>query len=103
MDSFKQFLRFQKELLEKQLEVVKKYQLIDSHSERTSKIDVIEKVLKNAGRPLPIADIIEIAQRDFHVTLERDSAVSAILKRVKANQGFIKTGPNTFAWLPPND
>ena len=100
MDSFEQFLDLQRELLETQLEIIKKYQRTDSRVERTSKIDVVEKILKKAGRPLHISEIIMIAQNDFQITLERDSAVSAIIKKVKANQGFIKTGPNTFAWVP---
>ena len=103
MDSFKQFLNLQRELLESQLEIVKKYQRMDTNVERTSKMGVIEKVLKSAGRPLHISEIIAYAQDNFQVALERDSAVSAIIKKVRATQGFIKAGPNTFAWQPPSD
>jgi hypothetical protein len=103
MDSFEQFLDLQRELLETQLEIIKKYQRTDSRIERTSKIDVVENILKKAGHPLHISEIIRIAQNDFQVSIERDSTVSAIIKKVKANQGFIKTGPNIFAWAPPHD
>jgi DNA-directed RNA polymerase delta subunit len=103
MDSFKQFLNLQRELLESQLEIIKKHQRMDITVERTSKMDVNEKILKSTVRPMHISEIITSAQDNFQVSLERDSAVSAIIKKVRAKQGFIKTGPNTFMWQPPSD
>jgi hypothetical protein len=103
MDSFEHFLDLQRKLLEAQLEIIKNYQPIETQPERTSKIDVIEKILRKAGRPVHISEIINIAQNDFQVTLDRDSTVSAIIKKIKANQGFIKTGPSTFALVSTDD
>ena len=103
MDSFEKFLDLQRELLETQLDIIKKHQHTDAHLERTSKIDVIEKILKKAGHPLHISEIIKNAQSDFNIILDRDSTVSAIIKKVKANQDFIKTGSSTFAWVPRHD
>ncbi len=54
-------------------------------------------MLNIAGRPLHVTEIVQIAKRDFEVDLDRDSIVSAILKRAKAGKSFIKTSPNTFA------
>ncbi len=65
-------------------------------NKRTSKVDIVEKVLQIAGRPLHVSEIIEMASRDFHVQLERDSIVSIIVKKIKAGQRFIRTAPNTF-------
>jgi hypothetical protein len=38
-----------------------------------------------------------MAKKDYDVQLDRDSIVSAILKKVKAGKTFIRTAPNTFA------
>ena len=38
-----------------------------------------------------------MAQKNYHVQLNRDSIVSAILKKINAGQTFIRTAPNTFA------
>ena len=40
--------------------------------------------------------IIEIAKLHYHVTLERDSIVSALIKKIKAGSGFVRVAPNTF-------
>ena len=63
----------------------------------TSKIDIAWRVLKNAGRPLHVSEIIQLAQSDFKVQIERDSIVSGIIKKINAGKMFVKTAPNTFA------
>jgi hypothetical protein len=60
-------------------------------------VDVVEQVLRKAGRPLHISEIIEIADRDFGTHLDRDSVVSFVIKRMNAGRTFIRTAPNTFA------
>jgi hypothetical protein len=45
-------------------------------------------VLHIAGRPLHVTEIIQLAKRDFEVELDRDSIVSAILKKVKTGKSF---------------
>ena len=99
MDSFKQYLQYQKELAVAKLKIIDQF-MKGAESEpvkRTSKIDIAWRVLKNAGRPLHVSEIIQIAQRDFKVQLERDSIVSGIIKKIRAGKMFIKTAPNTFA------
>jgi hypothetical protein len=44
-----------------------------------------------------VADIIRLAEKNHQVKLNRDSIVSAILKKINAGQTFIRTAPNTFA------
>jgi hypothetical protein len=44
-----------------------------------------------------ISKIIEIAKNDYNVTLERDSIVSALIKKIQAGVKFIRVAPNTFA------
>ena len=59
MDSFKQYLQYQKRVAEAKLKVID--QLIDGTDsesiKRTSKIDIAWRVLKNAGRPLHVSEI----------------------------------------------
>ncbi|MBW2656144.1 MAG: hypothetical protein JRC59_00335 [Deltaproteobacteria bacterium] len=60
-------------------------------------MEIAKNVLRIAGRPLHVSEIIQLAERDFQVALDRDSIVSAILKKVNAGKSFIRTAPNTFA------
>jgi len=46
---------------------------------------------------LHVTEIVQLAKQIYDVQLDRDSIVSAILKKVKAGKTFIRTAPNTFA------
>ena len=98
MDQFESYLQCQKEITESKLKVINRFQKgIKPKTKRTSKIKIAKNVLHVAGRPLHVSEIIQLAKRDFEVELNRDSIVSAILKKVKAGKSFIRTSPNTFA------
>ena len=99
MEQFESFLEYEKEIAEFKLKTINRLQkgLKPKPKKRTSKADVAEHVLRIAGRPLHISEIIQIANKDFHVQLERDSIVSILIKKIKAGQKFIRTAPNTFA------
>jgi len=98
MDQFESYLQYQKEITESKLKVINRFQKgIKPKTKRTSKIEIAKNVLHIAGRPLHVSEIIQLAKRDFEVELDRDSIVSAILKKVKAGKSFIRTSPNTFA------
>jgi hypothetical protein len=99
MDQFKLYLQYQKEVTENKLKVIERYLqgAQTKPQKRTSKIDIAENVLHAAGKPLHVGKIIQIAENDYNVMLDRDSIVSAILKKVKAGKTFIRTAPNTFA------
>jgi hypothetical protein len=99
MDQFESYLQYQKEITETKLKIINRFQkAVDPKSiKRTSKIEIARNVLHIAGRPLHVSEIIRLAQRDFQVALDRDSIVSAILKKVNAGKSFIRTAPNTFA------
>ena len=64
-----------------------------------SQMNMVYNILKRAGQPMHIKDILTAAQHRFDVELDRESVVSALVKRVKRNDRFIKTGPNTFALI----
>ena len=99
MDQFESYLQYQKEIIETKLKIINRYQkaVQPKQKKRTSKIEIARNVLHIAGRPLHVSEIIRLAQRDFQVALDRDSIVSAILKKVNAGKSFIRTAPNTFA------
>ena len=99
MDQFESYLQYQKEITETKLKIITRFQkgIQAKPDKRTSKIEVARNVLHIAGRPLHVSEIIRLAQRDFQVALDRDSIVSAILKKVNAGKSFIRTAPNTFA------
>ena len=99
MDQFESYLQYQKEITETKLKIINRFQkaVQPTQKKRTSKIEIARNVLHVAGRPLHVSEIIRLAQRDFQVALDRDSIVSAILKKVNAGKSFIRTAPNTFA------
>ena len=99
MDQFESYLQYQKEITESKLKIINRFQkgVQPKPKKRTSKIQIVENILRIAGRPLHVSEIIQLAQRDFQIALDRDSIVSAILKKVNAGQSFVRTAPNTFA------
>jgi hypothetical protein len=99
MDQFKQYLQYKKEVAQAKLKVIERFQQQGQRQpqERTSNIEIVENVLDGAGRPLHVSEIIRMAEQDHQVRLNRDSIVSAILKKINAGQTFIRTAPNTFA------
>ena len=64
---------------------------------RTSNFDMVEKVLEDAGKPLHVSAIIAAVEKEFNVTLDRDSLSSAMGKQIKKGVRFNRVAPNTFA------
>lgn len=98
MEQFDIYLQYQKDLSEAKLKVIERFQQGEKAKpkKRTSKIDIVRNVLNQAGQPLHVSQIIENAQRDFQIKLDRDSIVSGMIKKVKDDKTFIRTAPNTF-------
>ncbi len=99
MEEFDLYLQYQKDVAESKLKIIESYRKKGALSDkkRTSKINITHRVLKEAGMPLHISEIIDRAKSSYNLELDRDSIVSAILKKVKAGKDFIRTAPNTFA------
>lgn len=99
MDQFEKYLQFQKEVAQATIRIVEHFQQSGEMrpEKRTSNIGVVGDVLRNAGQPLHVSEIIIRAKQDHGVELSRDSIVSALLKKVNAGQGIVRTAPNTFA------
>lgn len=95
------YLEIKKEMLQAQLKVIFQHQRKMPPQlgkyKRTSNLSIVEDILKNTGTPLHISAIIEIAKNEFNADLERDSIVSALIKKINSGQTFIRTAPNTFA------
>lgn len=64
--------------------------------QRRSQMSMVEDILAEAGQPLHISAIIERAKSRFGQSLDRESLVSALTKRVKRKDRFVRSAPNTF-------
>jgi len=61
-----------------------------------SNIDMAIDILLRAQKPLHISEIIAQAKAKYGVTLERESLVSALVKKLHRHPGLSRTAPNTF-------
>jgi len=101
MDTFEKLLELQKDLLQSQLKTIYRYQQQSAPGKkkirRTSKLNIVADILASSDHPLHISEIIRIAQQEYQTEMERDSIVSALVKKVKAGRQFVRVAPNTFA------
>jgi DNA-directed RNA polymerase delta subunit len=54
-------------------------------------------ILKKARAPLHVSEILARIQSTFQVTVDRESLVSSLTKKVARGDRFLRTGKNTFA------
>lgn len=97
-----EWAKLQEELLKAQLGVIRGY-LRKGKSDgkerafqRKSQMSIITDILSSAGTPLHVAEIIHQAKEQYGVSLDRESLVSALTKKVKKDVTFVRTAPNTF-------
>jgi hypothetical protein len=62
-----------------------------------SQVDMAYDILKRARAPLHVAEILARLQSTFHVTVDRESLVSSLTKKVARGDRFLRTAKNTFA------
>jgi len=101
----KEWAELQEELLKAQLGVIRGYlRKLDPGRERKSPsemsmshMSIVADILKAAGTPLHITEIIQKAREQYDVNLDRESLVSAVVKKVNRGVKFVRTAPNTFA------
>ena len=90
MTDIDNYLEIKRELLQAQLRVVYRHQRKTlprgQQLKRTSNLTIVEDILQNSDEPLHISKIIQIAQKDYNVNLERDSIVSALIKKINAGK-----------------
>lgn len=68
-----------------------------SRRSRLSQVDMAYDVLKKAGVPLHVGDLLQKIQSTFGVRVDRDSLVSSLAKKISRNDRFVRTERNTFA------
>lgn len=95
------FLKYENEVAEFKLGLIRRLAKEAEASEisghkRTSNLEMAEKVLLNAGKPLHVSEIIAAIEKEFGAQLERDSLSSAIGKQIQKGKRFVRVAPNTF-------
>jgi len=65
-----------------------------------SQVDMAFDILKKARSPLHVSLIIERIQTQFSVTVDRESLVSSLTKKVARGDRFLRPDKNTFALKP---
>ena len=65
-----------------------------------SQVDMAYDILKKARSPLHISELLTRIHSSFHVTVDRESLVSSLTKKVARGDRFTRTTKNTFALRP---
>ena len=100
-----EWAKLQEQLLIAQLGVIRSYikNIVPSDGERRitlgkskSQISMIRDILLSASTPLHVSELIRLVQDRYDVVLDRESVVSALTKKVRKGEIFVRTGPNTY-------
>jgi len=106
MDDFKKYILFQKVVTESKLKVINRFlkkiearQTIEvsGRPQPKTKTNLIAKILEDAGRPMTLKEIADVAIKEHKTQMKRDSMSSILTKKIQAGKKFIRTGPNTFS------
>jgi len=65
-----------------------------------SQVDMAFDILKKVRSPLHISALLARIHSTFHVTVDRESLVSSLTKKVARGDRFLRTGKNTFGLRP---
>lgn len=65
-----------------------------------SQVDMAFDILKKTRSPLHVSQILERVQTHFGVTVDRESLVSSLSKKVARGDRFLRPEKNTFALRP---
>ena len=69
-------------------------------SKGLSQVDMAYDILKNARAPLHISDLLDRIRTQFGVTVDRESLVSSLTKKVARRDRFLRPEKNTFSLRP---
>jgi hypothetical protein len=91
--------------LEAQLRAVRRLrsgqpQPIPARRQDLSQVDMAYDILKKAHAPLHISELLARIRSTFHVTVDRESLVSSLSKKVARGGRFTRTDRNTFGLRP---
>jgi hypothetical protein len=65
-----------------------------------SQVDMAFDILKKAHSPLHVSQILDRIQSHFGVTVDRESLVSSLSKKVARGDRFLRPEKNTFSLRP---
>ena len=65
-----------------------------------SQVDMAFDVLKKARSPLHVSQLLDRIHSSFGVSVDRESLVSSLTKKVARHDRFLRTDKNTFALRP---
>ena len=65
-------------------------------SPRLSQVDMAYDILKKARAPLHVSELLTRIQASFGVSVDRESLVSSLSKKIARGDRFLRTGKNTF-------
>jgi len=65
-----------------------------------SQVEMAFDILNKARSPLHISDILDRIRAQFGVTVDRESLVSSLTKKVARGDRFLRPQKNTFALRP---
>ena len=92
--------------LEAQLRAVRRLRQGDTQTPRPSRhkglsqVDMAYDVLKKARSPLHASELLDRIHAAFGVTIDRESLVSSLTKKVARQDRFVRTAKNTFGLRP---
>ena len=101
----KEWAKLQEQLLSAQTSVIRGYlRSVETSAEERktalgkskSNISIIKDILLAAQTPLHVSELISRAHEQCGVELDRESVVSALTKKVRKGEVFVRTGPNTY-------
>ena len=101
----KDLLELFESLLRAQLNTIRQLRKAPNREKRVadkqsmSQVDIVYDILAATKHPMHVDAILEQAQKQFKRHLDKESVVSALTKRVKRQDRFIKTAANTFALI----
>jgi hypothetical protein len=64
--------------------------------EGMSNIDMALDLLRQSRQPLHVSEILAQVKAKYKTTLDRESLVSALVKKLHRHKGLSRTAPNTF-------
>jgi hypothetical protein len=65
-----------------------------------SQVDMAYDVLKRTRSPLHVSELLTRIQTAFGITIDRESLVSSLTKKVARGDRFVRTEKNTFGLRP---
>ena len=68
-----------------------------TRDKRTSQLDMVQDVLRRAGKPLHISEILDRIEKLHSRRLDRESVVSSLVKKIARGERFVRTDKNVFA------